>query len=921
MSSSAQIHFAAEFVTFLAAAAGLAIVLLRSELVSRAGWSKPVLAGGFLAIGASAFLQGSLIVSSDYDHFALVLRGVGIVAAVAGSFSWTGGTNARAFLWVGLTLFAAALAIEANRPSLAADGLLAAGAVGVGVAVLSVSRRSIAARVAATAAGALLLLVLVLSLALSSVLSSTVQREAFQRLNGRAAQEASIITKSQNDVVVLGAAFATVIDRTHTAEVIKVGLDPSAATQAAPSCSAPGFVVGAPPTIAQCLSADIVRLQKNNVALALAYLAGSADTPVSQAGFDGLAPSGPTGLLLAVAKSQVVREVTCPGGFRVAVELIGTRAFSIAAIPVCQPNVTVALGKFIVVSPLDDAYLNGRSQDDASLSLALVSKAGVLAHFGNQPTTPTLKRLSDDVLADGRPQSITANNRFAWAQPVVRATDDVHPVMTLVASTPTTLFDDTRRQLFRSLFLIALGGTLLALLIASLVGERIGAGLRQLTVAAGNIQRGDLSVRAGVVSDDEVGLLGAAFDNMAESIEEKTTALRQAADDETRLRNRLEAVVAGMGEALVAVDASGHITDFNQAAEELVGVAAGDAFERPADQVLRLHSEDGDDLSRRLRKPVPRRWNAIANLAQTDGATVPVAVSAGVLRGAGGELAGGVFVLRDLRREREIERMKTEFLSHVGHELRTPLAGVLGHAEILTRRQLPAAQTRVSHQEILKSGKRLERIVEMLEFFASSGAGRVPLRPEHLQVRSVVDDAVARWHGKLEKPPDITRRVARNLPDVTADRRWLTASIDELIDNALKFSPNGARITVTATEVDPLAVHNGTGNGAGDRLSPNGRVRNGRVRNGRVRARRGAVEISVIDRGKGMSPDEQELAFSDFVQGDGSDTRRFGGLGLGLALVKRVAEAHGGTVHCESTPGKGSKFSIVLPAVPKIRRR
>jgi PAS domain S-box-containing protein len=449
------------------------------------------------------------------------------------------------------------------------------------------------------------------------------------------------------------------------------------------------------------------------------------------------------------------------------------------------------------------------------------------------------------------------------------------------------------------------------------VGERIGAGLRRLTVAAGNIQRGDLSVRAGVVSDDEVGLLGAAFDSMAESIEEKTSALRQAADDETRLRNRLEAVVAGMGEALVAVDATGRITDFNQAAEELVGVGAVDAFERPADQVLRLSSEDGDDLSPRLRKPVPRRWNALANLAQADGGTVPVAVSAGVLRGAGGELAGGVFVLRDLRGEREVERMKTEFLSHVGHELRTPLAGVLGHAEILTRRQLPAAQTRVSHQEILKSGKRLERIVEMLEFFASSGAGRVPLRPEHLQVRSLVDDAVTRWQHKFDKPPAITRRVARNLPDVTADRRWLTASIDELIDNALKFSPNGARITVTAAEVDPLTVDDGSaGNGRGDGLS-----RNGRVRTGRVRARRGAVEISVIDRGKGMSPDEQELAFSDFVQGDGSDTRRYGGLGLGLALVKRVAEAHGGTALCESTPGKGSKFSIVLPAVPKNRRR
>src|SRR5258708_16614417 len=128
MSSSAQFHFAAEFVTFLAAAAGLALVLLRSELVSRAGWAKPMMAGGFLAIGTAAFLQGSLIVSSDYDHFALVLRVVGIVAAVAGSVSWTAGANARAFIWVRLALPAAALPIQVNRPPSAACPLLRSGA-------------------------------------------------------------------------------------------------------------------------------------------------------------------------------------------------------------------------------------------------------------------------------------------------------------------------------------------------------------------------------------------------------------------------------------------------------------------------------------------------------------------------------------------------------------------------------------------------------------------------------------------------------------------------------------------------------------------------------------------------------------------------------------------------------------------------
>ncbi len=185
------------------------------------------------------------------------------------------------------------------------------------------------------------------------------------------------------------------------------------------------------------------------------------------------------------------------------------------------------------------------------------------------------------MLAGGLPKSASFEGLFFSARPVEAA--DGTPVMVLVATTPTTLVDNTRESLFRTLFLIALGGTLLALLLAAFVGERIGARVRRLTVAATAIQEGDLTARAGLDTSDEVGVLGSTFDAMASSLEDQTAALRQAADDETRLRNRLEAIVAGMGEALVAVDARGRITDFNQAAEELVGVGVGVGARPPGD--------------------------------------------------------------------------------------------------------------------------------------------------------------------------------------------------------------------------------------------------------------------------------------------------------------------------------------------------
>jgi len=174
--------------------------------------------------------------------------------------------------------------------------------------------------------------------------------------------------------------------------------------------------------------------------------------------------------------------------------------------------------------------------------------------------------------------------------------------LALVASSPTTTISRTRDGLFQALFVIALLGTLVALLLAAVVGERIGARLRALTKAAEALGRGDPGVRTGLAGDDEVGTLGATFDVMASAIEDKTEA-------ETRLRSRLEAVVGGMGEALVATDAHARITDFNRSAEELVGLSAATARGRQVNEVVFLTADDGADLATRLKQPPRLQWS------------------------------------------------------------------------------------------------------------------------------------------------------------------------------------------------------------------------------------------------------------------------------------------------------------------------
>lgn len=863
MSSSAQFHFAAEFVTFLAAASGLALVLLRGELLTRGNWGRYALGAGFSLIAASAFLRGSLILDSVDPDMWLVLRAVGLVALALGSLNWNAGEGERRTLWLGVSLVTLSLVMDVFQDGTLVDLTLLIGALGIGISALAASRRSIAARVAASAAVALLFMVLVLSLSLSAVLTRKVEDEALRRLEDRASTEVSQINGEPRQVALSARLVGKVLSTNARDDLI------SAARNPAPN-----------PNIAKALATISDQYTDQ---LPLAYLSPNQVVVASQ-GLD-------EATWQELSRAAAVSEVLDDAGAAATVDVAGGRAVALAAqrVLAIQPATgeQSLLGVVTAVEPLDRRYLLLRARG-RDLSLTLTDRTGVLAQAGKQPPPgATITRLAARAIENNETLRVTTDDRFLAITPVART--DGRPVMALIAAESTAIVNETRDQLFETLFLIALGGTMLALVIAALVGDRIGSGVRRLTLATERLQQGDLSVRAEVEGEDEVGSLAVAFNSMAESIEDKTSALRQAADDETRLRNRLEAVVAGMGEALVAVDASGHITDFNQAAEELIGVTAERARGKTADAVIHLTSEDGDDLSARLRRPLPRRWSVGGTVRQPDGTEVPVALSAGALRGPAAEMAGGVFVIRDLRREREVERMKTEFLSHIGHELRTPLAGILGHSEILVRKQLPPDRARISQEEILKSGKRLERVVEMLEFFASSGAGRVRLRREPINVRNVVEDAVDRWSDKANGDHRIARRVARGVPDVDADPRWLAASLDELLDNAIKFSPDGGRITVTATP---------TGNG-----------------------RRTDVEITVADQGKGMTPDEQSRAFGDFVQGDGSDTRSYGGLGLGLALVKRVADAHGGDVRVESTPGKGSKLSIVLPGAPKKKKR
>jgi PAS domain S-box-containing protein len=422
------------------------------------------------------------------------------------------------------------------------------------------------------------------------------------------------------------------------------------------------------------------------------------------------------------------------------------------------------------------------------------------------------------------------------------------------------------RDALRLLVITSLAALLLVALLAILIGRRTVDPVRRLTLAAERITGGDLSVRTDVTSRDEVGTLAARFDTMTASLGQLTGDLRDSAA-------RLSTVLASMTDGLLATDAVGVVTSVNRAALEMLGLEELDVVGEPLGVVADVR--DLNDVQ--LADPASRPRDEAAEVVRPDGTRVPVRVAITPLQG----VDGVVMVLRDTTREREVERMKTEFLSNVSHELRTPLTPIRGYAEILVSKPgLDGSQVNTFATTIRDEALKMNRVVDLLVDVAALEAGRVSVTPRAIAPRELLDARIAAWQRRAPKRArDFKRRVAAGLPALQLDPTWVGKALDELIDNAVKYTPAGTPISLIAAP------------------SPDGT----------------RIRVSVKDAGPGIPLEDQAGLFTSFEQVDGSSTRRVGGLGLGLSFVRRLAEDAGFPLTVSSTVGKGAEFSLDLP--------
>jgi signal transduction histidine kinase len=234
--------------------------------------------------------------------------------------------------------------------------------------------------------------------------------------------------------------------------------------------------------------------------------------------------------------------------------------------------------------------------------------------------------------------------------------------------------------------------------------------------------------------------------------------------------------------------------------------------------------------------------------------------------------------------------MKTDFLNAISHELRTPLAPILGYTEILLSGGMGGLPTGAVRgvQAIADSGKRLLNLIESLLAFIRLDQGEMALKRTSVNVSLLLLGIVEAFRARAaERRLALDVSAPAELPPLQADPQELTAAINHLMDNAIKFTPAGGEISVSARQATGADGHPG-------------------------------VEVTVRDTGIGIPADQHEKIFDRFYQVDSSLTRQYGGVGIGLAVVKQCIEAHGSRVTVESEPGKGSTFRFMLPLAAEL---
>jgi len=430
---------------------------------------------------------------------------------------------------------------------------------------------------------------------------------------------------------------------------------------------------------------------------------------------------------------------------------------------------------------------------------------------------------------------------------------------------PLTQIDKSLQHINRVIIIGAVIAAVTAILLAFQLLRITTEPVKKLTQLSKRMAQGELDQEIQITSRDEVGELARAFNQMAVRLKEMVALI-------TNERDRMATILSNIDDAIFMVNGNGKITAMNRAAESIFQISEGKALGHTFIEIVRDH-----ELNRLLQRCLSTRRQ------QTGAVEIKpkkqfLGVVATPLSGDGGCLAH----IQDLTELRRLEMIRQDFISNISHELRTPIASVKALAETLNEGAVEDPSVAKDFlSRINAEADKLAQMVQELGELSRIESGEAPLQIRSINIAEAIGHAVDRLRAQadraelkldIDSPP--------TLPEVLADEARVEQVLVNLIHNAIKFTPSGGRISISA------------------------------------KAKDNDIMVSVADTGIGIPPDDLPRIFERFYKADKSRTG--GGTGLGLAIAKHIVEAHDGRIWAESVEGKGSNFNFTLPLTSKL---
>lgn len=461
---------------------------------------------------------------------------------------------------------------------------------------------------------------------------------------------------------------------------------------------------------------------------------------------------------------------------------------------------------------------------------------------------------------------------FIVVQPILSTTGDTVVGALFMKSDIEKQYSEIRDTAF--IFVTAsLLAAAISIVVAVLVARSITQPIGEMQEQAMRIARGDYSRRVTVYGKDELGQLAETFNQLGERIEETQDAMESE-------RNRLDSVLSHMTDGVIATDRRGKVTSINEMAMTLLNVKGEEVI---GESILELLGIEEDYT---LRKLLEKPDEMLIHRENPYRGTVILRTDFAMIRRESGFISGLVAVMHDVTEQEKTEQERREFVSNVSHELRTPLTSMRSYIEALSEGAWKDEKIAPNFLKVtLDETDRMIRMINDLLDLSRMDSQQSNLQLEYININELVSFVLDRFDMIMNNEEKGKKYRIRR--DFTQRELWAEVDpdkiiqvIDNIMNNAIKYSPDGGTITVHLSE-----THNN-------------------------------ILLSITDQGLGIPKKDLQKVFDRFYRVDKARARKQGGTGLGLAITKEVIKAHGGTIWVESQEGRGSTFYITLPYEP-----